>query len=648
MTTNVQLPSEVMNGTVAIQKIERDISFLQRHIDLVLASLGMLLCLYLIWPAFHAVQLEGFTAQTQSLALIKGVAPGVEHDPYLPLVSQFIYQTRSAVIDILALIYRVVPDAGDLAFKSLVLGSFILLMISAMVFAKRWGNIHPIFSFFALVLTPGIPETAFFFNDNIVSAAFACIAIALISRNPKKMECLLSGAFLGLAILSRVDAVFMAPMVLGIAFFTCKNRNRQVFASVMICLSATLVLTVSAILHGFSLIDVFATARNFVVAFNDKNNWFWMRVYFFGLAALPLLLTGAWLRFHELKTQKEYADLLTFFAYPILLALFAPKATEVRYIFPLLAPMVALHAGTGLCWIYQQCRYGKEEKFRYATGVAVFSAMVMVFPVGFLKIHDGPRAMLGRLWSPILWERWQASVNETMARMQRLVAALDDQQVNILISTHYNDEFYSRLRLMEAGFLPMRAAGSYPGCHGFSLFTKGNSTVVHIRTDPQYRIAPINLAYNAALQISSALSCESILSYHKAYITTFGPNEAALRADIYANSPLPFNRPLIVEFGDLRTRFNPNNPHLYRNYGILDFTTLSRAEVMETWRNAMDYASVHPERDPDTGKIVTIEEYEKYYYPRPGPTSQWLLKVRQEIDFSASRVEVSGADHARE
>lgn len=195
--------------------------------------------------------------------------------------------------------------------------------------------------------------------------------------------------------------------------------------------------------------------------------------------------------------------------------------------------------------------------------------------------------------------------------------------------------------------MPMHAASSYPGCRGFSLFKKGNSTVVHIRTDPQYRIAPINLAYNAALQISSALSCEPIHSYHKAYITTFGPNEAALRADIYANSPIPFSRPLIVEFGDLRTSFNPNNTHLYRNYGILDFTTMARAQVMGTWRNSMEYVSAHPERDPDSGKIVTIEDYEKYYHPRPGPTTQLLLKAQQKIGLAVGRFDFSGADHAR-
>jgi hypothetical protein len=627
--------------------MERNITFLRHHISLFIASLVVLLCFYLIWPAFHAVHLEGYTAQVQSIALLKSLAPGLEHDPSLPLVSQFIYQTRSAVIDILTIIYRIFPESGDMAFRGMVVVSFALLLISSMIFAKRWGGISPIFAFFALVLTPGIPETAFFFNDNIVSAAFASMAIAIISGKSRKSEWLLAGVFLGLAILSRVDAVFMLPMIIGIVFFAYKQIRERLVASGLICMAVLFVLTASAVVHGFSLIDAFATARKFVINLSEKNNWFWVRIFFFGLGALPFLLIGVWLNFSRMNIKKEYIGILVFIGYPLLLALLAPKATEVRYIFPLLAPVVALHAGTGLNWIYRQFLYEKGEALRNAVGVVAFAVLVMVFPPSFLKVHDGPRAMFGRLWSPILWSRWQAAVDETMARTQKLAAALDDGQSNILISTHYNDEFYSRLRLMEAGFLPAPTSGSYPGCYGFSLFKKGDSTVFHVRTDPQYRIAPINMTYNAALQISAAFSCEMAQSYHQVYITTFGVNEYGISPKVYGISSFSFDGPLDVKFDDLRENLSPNNPHLRRNYGILDFKSMTVAEILETKTKAENYLLTHPERDPETGKVIGIEDYEKYYYPSSGPTVEWLLTIRTKIGLTESTENLPGNHHEK-
>ncbi|MDQ3059743.1 MAG: glycosyltransferase family 39 protein [Pseudomonadota bacterium] len=631
MNSDGELPLKALNGTLSMPDIRGNISFFQRHQALMLTSLGLLVCLYLIWPAFHAVHLEGFTAQTQSIALLKALAPGVQHDPYLPLVSQFIEQTRSAVIDVLSLIYRVFPQAGDLAFKGLVLASFIFLFASAMFFAKCWGGVRPIFSFFALVLTPGIPETAFFFNDNIVSAAFACIALALISKDRQIIKCLLSGAFLGLAILSRIDAIFMFPMVIGLVFYACESRRERLIASFIICQATLLVLTLSGIFHGFSMIDAFVTARKFVINQGDQKNWFWIRIFYFGLGALPFLVTGAWLNFKLLKARKKNIGLLVFIIYPALLALLAPKATEVRYIFPLLAPMVALHAGTGLAWVYQQCLSGGKRKFRYATGIIAFSGLVAIIPPAFLKMHDGPRAVFGRLWTPILWSRWQDSVNETTARTQRLVAILDDEKSNILISTHYNDEFYSRLRLMEAGFLPLPASSSHPACHGFSLFKKGRSMVFHIRTDPQYRIAPITPTYNAALQISAAFSCDFEPPYSKVYITTFGKSEGHIPPAVYAVSSLSFDRPLMVEFGDLRASFSPDKPQLRRTYGILDFKQMALQEITETRLKAEAYISAYPEADPVTGKTIKIENYNKYYDLSTGPTKRWLMKIQEKI-----------------
>jgi hypothetical protein len=605
----------------------------QRILDVVFAFLGLFLSAYLIWPAFNAVHLEGFTAQTESIAIMLSRAPDMEHDPYLPVVSQFIYQTRSAVVDTLTLIYQLSPGTGDYAFQGLVLASFFLLVATSIVFAKRWGNVPPLFAFFGLILTPGIPETAFFLNDNIISAAFATVALALISEKPKKLKWIFSGIFLGIAILSRVDAVFVLPLIIGTVFYSYKQYRDRITACFIICLATFILLFASAILHGFSLFDVFITAKKFVMNVDDKAGWFWVRILFFGLGTLPLLVLGGWLSFRRFKNQRSYIGLLTFIGYPALLALLAPKATEIRYIFPLLSPIIALHVGRGLKWVYEQYILSGTRPSRYAIGVTIFAMLVAVFPPTLLKMRDGPRALLGRLWSPILWSHWQASVDESMKRSVRLARLLDNQQLNILISTHYNDEFYLRLRLIEAGFVPVATSSAYPGCNGFSLFKKGNSTVVHIRTDPQYKIAPVSMVYNAAMQISAAFSCQAISSFDKVYVSTFGNNEYGIPSKIYSFSPYSFDKPINVEFDDIRSRLTPDNPNLRRDYGILGFRQLSTEEIQTTRLKAKSYLSSFPERDPDTGKVVTIEDYGKYYLPVSGPTSNLLLELRDMTSF---------------
>lgn len=610
----------------------------QRHrIYLTFACIGILLCIYLILPIFSAVHVEGFTAQTESIAMLLSKAPGIEHDPYLPLVSQFIYQTRSAVVDLLAIIYGVFPTAGDLAFKGLVLASFIVLFISSVVFAKQWGNLPLAFPAFALILTPGIPETAFFFNDNIVSAAFSTVALTLISKESKIQRWLLSGIFMGFAILSRVDAVLILPIVFGVIFYSIKNHPRKFLAGAVLSLGTVCVLAISAVHHGFSLIDVFFLAKKFVLP-QDENRWFaiqfWARLHFIGLVSIPLLCIGLWIGLKRFKSERSYIGVLTFIGYPVVLAIFAPKATEARYVFPLLSSMIALHIGIGLQWVYLQCLGSTNRKaYIVAWGVTVFAVAVSVFPPTHVRVSDGPRVLLGRIWSPGYWKRWQASVDESTTRAKALSEELAQNHADIVISTHYNDEFYLRLRLIEAGFVPVATSLAFPGCNGFSVLQKGDSTVAHIRTDPQYRISPVSINYNAALQITSALKCPKLQSSENIYITTFGINLRGMAPEIYGKLSSAFVRPLAVSFEDLSSNITSNNKDIPRDYGLLDFKKLSKNEINDLTFSAKSYLSRYPEYDPKTHSLLSIEAYSRSYSAVQGPTSKKLIDVAKTFNI---------------
>jgi len=470
-----------------------------------LACLGLVLCFWLLAPALNAVHLEGFTAQTQSIAYLKSIAPSVEHDPYLPRVTQYIAQTRIGVVDLLYAVYRVFPNASDDAFRGIVLASFVAVLISAVLLARRWGGTHPLLAFFALILTPGIPETAFFFNDNIVSAAFALVGLALVSLASGHWASLLSGACVAVAILCRLDAIFVLPIMLGAVLQCPERRTRRLVTLVLMFLGAVSTVAASAVVHGFSLVDSFSIATQGLASINNSPvRLISTRLLFFGVAGTPFLLIGGWLAYRRLKERRAYAGIATFIAYPLLLIALAPNVTEIRYVFPLIAPLVAMHGGNGLHWVYTHLRTSAGARTWMARGVAAFALLVMLAPPTFLRMMDGPRSVLGRLWSPAMWMRWQEGIDESLQRARELAALMDNDRQTTLLATHYNDEFYLRLRLMEIGFLPARGLAGHPECRGFSVFTKGRSTVVHIRSHPNYAKAPLIHPYNAALQLTSA------------------------------------------------------------------------------------------------------------------------------------------------
>jgi hypothetical protein len=591
----------------------------------VLLLLGLLACAWLTVPAWRSVHLEGFSAQIQSIALLRVRAPGVEHDPYLPRVTQFIYETRSGVVDLLSGIFRLFPGAGDSAFRVLVFASLAALLVSSVVVAKRWARTPWMAALFALILAPGIPETAFFFNDNIVSAAFAAAALALLPRQLSWRRALVSGAFAAYAILCRLDAVFMLPMLLG-AVWQGQGRPREKLVVVALGLAGALaVLAASAVGDGFSLLDSFTVARAAVSGTSvGLTHWLSVRLLFFGLPALPFLAIGAWVNATRMKQQGAYVALTTFLVYPILLIAFAPSVSEIRYILPLLAPVVAMHAGAGLVWVRDQWTNPMRGKAIAARAVAAFALVVMASPPALVALSDGPRSVLGRLWSPIRWMAWQDSITESMNRTRRLVALLDDGRENTVIVTHYNDEFYLRLRLMEAGFVPRPADSRYPGCEGFSILTHGRSTVLHVRTRAQYQVAPLSPAYSAALQITTAFRCPAVQASARKFIMTFDHDFRALPPQVYGLTADTFPGPAEIEFGDpLAFKSDPSA----RRYGLVMFRELTPQELNVTLAKSRQYLRDHPEGGTRPGTGMTIEEYAQAYRPLPGPTTKLLARL---------------------
>jgi hypothetical protein len=155
------------------------------------------------------------------------------------------------------------------------------------------------------------------------------------------------------------------------------------------------------------------------------------------------------------------------------------------------------------------------------------------------------------------------------------------------------------------------------------LFTKGGSTVLHIRTHPQYEMAAVSSRYNAALQITAAFSCPAMQSSRKVYATTFGDLDWVLAPEVYGFSLASFPGPATIAFTD----FLPRRDVSSLRYGLVTFKELTPQEVSATLSKARQYLAAHPEPGPGRQQRFTIEDYAQAYRSLDGPTTRLLSRV---------------------
>ncbi len=555
---------------------------------------------YLAFPMLFSVQIEGFSAQIDSIAFLKSINADIVHDPYLPIVTQFITETRSFVIVLLTYMYKIWDGVGEETFRFLTLASALTLITCSVLFAKVWTNLNWKYSLFAIMLTPGVIELGFYFNDNIVSAALAAISLLLISLKTSNRYVVFSALFFTLATLSRIDAIFIGPIILGIILYKNIGLTPQIKAILIFGVSVLLIYLTHYFLLGFTLIDALLIAQLFILDISFLKNLILTKVYFLGLIIIPALAVGLFYASKEFIDKKNYILLISFIIYPILLFIFAPKATETRYIFPLLTPIIAMYGGKGFNLIYNHMKTNNKGYIKFfITTYIIASSIIFFMPPTNIQMKDGPRSITGRAWSPVVWLDWQKSVDNSMNTIDELLNDVKGNKTNVIISLHYNDEFYTRMKLIKSGYLPFKAQASYPSCNGFSIFENGKNTIFHIRTRPQYGIAPISHFENIALQISVAFKCEAVKKAGAVYIVNYTktnrPINNAIFQEILLKPQYPQSTllPFITELP---------------LYGHVKYQVLNNEQL----QNMIHNVNIINDQNPNK---LSIDEYLRFYQP---------------------------------
>jgi hypothetical protein len=333
-------------------------------------------------------------------------------------------------------------------------------------------------------------------------------------------------------------------------------------------------------------------------------------LFFFG-PITPVLLTTGILRTGQVGINvRNPLHAACFVVYPLLLTAFAAKTGhEVRYLYPLLAPVIALHGGRGIERILEQL-YKPAGERRVLPLLALFGVMVITFfvPPSGVVIADGPRALLGRFWAPVLWWRWQHGVGQSMAQLAGFVDRLDREPATLVLTSHWNDEFFLRLRLSERGYINTTAAETFPGCDGFSVYTRSQHRVFHIRLHNEYYLVPYSNTTYGALALTRALECPAVKGATNAWITTFGSKgdktiDPALLGFGYEHFRQPLEVPVATDWiRKLAIHHVPPGKLPCCSDGLFEAVQISAAERMTIQANAQAIAltaSIEEHSTPD-------------------------------------------------
>lgn len=512
-----------------LQQQEVDYAKSAKRIDMrgewFLWALGVCIAAYLLSPILYSQHLEGYTANLRSIAIAWERGQLATLDVIMPVITQYLFDTRVGVILLLRLIDDLFGNPGDAGFRGLVIVSFLLLLLCSVSVARRWGRLGFVACAAGFIAIPGLVEIGAFFNDNVVSAALGMAALAAVSRSGSIRACAASGVLLGAAALCRTDALALCPAVAGLVWLQHGRLGPLLVRGVATMAGVLLISIVVYALTGVTLIS----ALHIPVAFVPPRIGilYRLRIFslFIGAPAFALLCIGAVLNFQErVQKARNLRWGLVFFVYPALIAGLAVLrlSTEVRYIYPLLAPFYLVHVGRGLEYL---ARLLRTPGWQRRVGAALAAALVLICvvpPAAFVR--DGPHSAIGRLWMPLLWFRWQNSVAQSLHQIDDLAAIAETDPQTLVLSTHFNDEFFLKLRLLDHGFQVKAAEDEFPGCRGgFSVYAKPGHRLLQVRTENQYGLAEhIANVVVRSVQIQRALQCPGAWHFDDAYLAFAG------------------------------------------------------------------------------------------------------------------------------
>ena len=475
---------------------------------------------WLLSPVLRAQHLEGYTTNLEVIALMANRGDLLGQNLLTPALTEFLYYTRVGVIGMLRIGDALLGPATDWDFRAIMIVSLAVILAGSVYIARRLDGVRPLAAFAALLLVPGVTESAFFFNDNIPSAAFAIGGVALALAWDKPAGYLGAGVLSAAAVLCRLDALLLAPAIGGVALL----RHTAWRPFLLRAAAAVAGFLVGLVLAALALKATPLDALIISGPFSPNPRTFTTMLilaFFVGVPGALLLAVGLWTSWSRFAASPDrWRRVLVLMLYPALIMVAVLRlSTELRYIYLLLAPFVALYAGRGLEVLVVRLS-GRDRRLAQA-GLAVLALAVFLPPV-VTVVRDGPRSPVGRLWMPVLWWQWHDAMAGSLGRVEDAVRQAGRTPLTLVISTHFNDDFFWKRRLLAAGWRIRPAERVFPGCSGFSAYEKNGDLVAHIRTERQYGQLRVAKSRLRAFMIDRGLACPALRTANRTLLTTWG------------------------------------------------------------------------------------------------------------------------------
>jgi hypothetical protein len=438
----------------------------------------ILLGAWMLFPILTPVHVEGFSASIVSLALHLNAGQLADYDHLHPANLEYFTLSRLGTVAFVSILTGSLHLSGDWSIRLTTWLGFAMLATSSFVLVRRWTNASGMATVVALLLIPGLAENSFFYNDTIFAAGLGTTALAVIGTSPTTAGAAISGVLLGAAIVSRLDAVLLAPAVvligyeqhgLGRAFW-----NRAVVYALCLLLP---VVAVPAALHA-TIMDVYSTTKYAVSLWGESFRPVQHArelSFFLGLPAAVLIALGCL----GLSRRRDHARTMLLVGVPTLFNLVAlGKIWQSRQLLPLTPFLAALLV---IGWRHiSEPREGERGSALEWTVIAL-SCFAWFAPIVVVRVSDGPRAPYGRLWTPMLWRRWQQAVDANQVEIRALVEDPRTDSTAIITDT-WDADRYLHLALQERGYREITSSSEGEACRKTAeIFAKSDRRILHLR-----------------------------------------------------------------------------------------------------------------------------------------------------------------------
>jgi len=437
----------------------------------------LLAAAWLLSPILTPVHVEGFSASIVSLALHLNQGQLADFDRLNPANLEYFAHSRLGIVLLESLLTGPFRIGGEVALRLITWSGFVALVVSSFLLVRRWSDVPAIQVVVLFLLLPAIAESAFFYNDTIFAAALGVTALAMVTLSESTWATILGGLLLGAAVVARLDAVLLAPAVALVGYQQNGLQRRFWIRAVIFAASVAIPVLLLPATLGTSVFRIYEVTSNAVRLWGEPVKLKLHARELSIFAGMPVMILVA-LGTYSLFQRRDFARLLLLAGVPLFFNLIAfGKIWQSRQLLPMTPFFVTLAA---LGWQHISATSARDGG-RLRGIVVAICIFVLVAPPFVIRMSDGPRAPYGRLWTPVLWMRWQAAVRAELHGIHELVAQLPRGTAVVLTDT-WNGDRYLHLALQEAGYSVSSSAVGDTTCRRVAeTFDRGDRRLVHIR-----------------------------------------------------------------------------------------------------------------------------------------------------------------------